>query len=483
MAPKRFRCARVLLVLGLAWLAAGILFSRTQSSAQTESTDESDGPLSIAAESVAPVGSRLPAVLWVTYQGVIGSVTANYLVDAVDEAEQRGAACLVIEIDTPGGLDTSMRTIVKRILGSTVPVVLYVSPSGSRAASAGVFLALASNAIAMAPGTNMGAAHPVNLGGGQADSTLIDKATNDAVAYIRSLADQRGRDADWAEEAVRHSVSVAASEALESGLIDCIAADRDELFEKLDGMMVQTAAGEQELALEEVVVEEFSMSHRYRFLSLLNDPNVAYMLLLLGFYGLFFELSSPGVVLPGVVGAICLILGLFALQSFSINYAGLLLMLLGVGFFVAELLTPTYGVLSAGGVIALGLGSLLLFRSPAPFFRVSLSVMIPALGVTVAFFAFATVMAVRTRRKRPTTGKRALVGQWGVVRSPIDPRGTVFIQGTHWAARADEPVAAGSAVIVEQVEGLVLRVRTADTGSAAAPDAARAIADTERKGD
>ena len=294
---------------------------------------------------------------------MIGTISASYLEDAVAEANRLDANCLVIELDTPGGLDTSMRVIVKKILASDVPVILYVSPSGSRATSAGVFIAQACHVIAMAPGTNTGAAHPVNLAGGS-DSTMTQKATNDAVAYIRSIAEEKGRNADWAEEAVRKSVSVAAHEAVEIGVADLIAENREDLLSKLDGRVVTTARGEKTLRTEKAETHEFLMSKRYRLLNILNDPNAAYLLLLLGFYGLFFELSSPGSIYPGVIGAISLVLGLYALQSFSINYAGLLLMVLGVVFFIAELFTPTYGILSAGGVAALSIGSLLLFRSP-----------------------------------------------------------------------------------------------------------------------
>lgn len=404
-----------------------------------------------------------PRVLWVRYQGVIGTVTSNYMTDAVAAANEGEYDALVIEIDTPGGLDTAMRAIIKEIMASGVPVVLYVSPSGSRAASAGAVIALASHAVAMAPGTNLGAAHPVNLGGGgQADSTMTQKATNDAVAYVRSIAAERGRDPEWAEDAVRKSVSASAREAVDLGIADCIAEDREDLFGKLEGLRVKTTEGETELRLAGASVDDFPMGRRYRFLTFLNDPNVAYILLLLGFYGLFFEISSPGTIFPGVVGAICLVLGLFALQSFSINYAGLMLMVLGVVFFVAELLTPTYGVLSAGGVAALTLGSILLFRSPEPFYRVSLSVVVPALLVTAAFFTFAVFMAVRVRRRRPTTGKRGLVGAVGTARTRLDPRGKVFVSGAHWTAESREPVEEGAKVIVESVEGLVLTVRPAD---------------------
>ncbi|MFH1680406.1 MAG: nodulation protein NfeD [Candidatus Eisenbacteria bacterium] len=408
---------------------------------------------------------RPPRVLWIPYQGVIGTVASSFLVDAIDEAERSSADAVVIEIDTPGGLDTAMREIVKRILSSKVPVVVYVSPSGSRAASAGAFIAMAAHAVAMAPGTNIGAAHPVNLGGGETDSTLTDKATNDAVAYLRSIAEKRGRDVEWAERAVRKSESTPASEAVALGIADCVAASRAELFEKLDGMEVQGPEGETiAFALRGADVEEFSMSRRYRFLAFLNDPTIAYILLMLGFYGLFFEISSPGTIFPGVIGAICLVLALFALKSFSINYAGLLLMILGVVFFVAELFTPSYGILTAGGVAALIMGSVLLFRSPAPFLRVSLAVILPAVLLTVAFFVFALGMALRTRRKRPVTGHRGLIGQVGVARTGIDPTGSVFVAGAHWSAESEAPIAAGTEIVVEKAEGLVLKVRPSDRG-------------------
>lgn len=403
-----------------------------------------------------------PTVLWARYHGVIGTVSASFLEDAVAEAEAIDAECVVIELDTPGGLDTSMRVIVKKILASEIPVVLYVSPSGSRATSAGVFIALSANVVAMAPGTNMGAAHPVNIGGGS-DSTMIHKATNDAVAYIRSIAEERERDADWAEETVRNSISASANEAVKLGVADFIAADREALFDSLQGRVVTTAAGERTLDLENADVNEFSMSKRYRFLSILNDPNAAYLLLLLGFYGIFFELSSPGSIYPGVIGAICLVLGLFALQSFSINYAGLLLMVLGTVFFILELITPTFGVLTAGGVAALTIGSILLFRSPEPFLRVSLKVIVPAMAFTSLFFIFAISMVIRTRKKKVAVGRRALIGLTGKVRSRIDPCGKVFLNGMHWTAESDEAIEEGEIVIVESVTGLTLRVRKSDS--------------------
>jgi len=448
---RRARAALLSLLLLLTPLAAPLLLA-----------EESAAPPATTENEAAPSPADTPPqVLWVTYQGVIGTVSASFLTDAIEAANERRAAALVIELDTPGGLDTAMRDIVKAIMASDVPVIVFVSPSGSRAASAGAFIAIASHAVAMAPGTNVGAAHPVNLGGGSMDSTMTEKATNDAVAYIRSLADERGRDGDWAEDAVRQSVSVSAAEALERGIADCIARDEKELFEKLDGMEVETASGPKRLALHNATVEEYAMSKRYRFLTFLNDPNIAYILLLLGFYGLFFEISSPGAIFPGVIGGIFLVLGLFALQSFSISYAGLLLMVLGVVFFVAELLTPTFGALSAGGVVALTLGSILLFRSPEPFLRVSLSVVVPALVVTAAFFAFAVIMAARARHRKPATGRRGLRGARGVARTRIAPKGRVFVSGSHWAAESSEPIDEGSEIIVENVDGLILKVRSA----------------------
>lgn len=455
MRTERFPRRRVPRILA-PFLLLGLLFF-VPAAAEEGAADSASAPS-------AEGGAGPPRVLWVGYQGVIGTVTSSFLVDAIDAAEDGSYDALVVEIDTPGGLDTAMRAIVKKIMSSRVPVILYVAPSGSRAASAGAVIALACHAVAMAPGTNIGAAHPVNLagGGGGADSTMVEKVTNDAVAYVRSIAAERGRDPEWAADAVRKSVSASAEEALSLGIADGIAKNRNELFEKLDGLEVRTAEGETNLRLAGATVDEFAMGKRYRVLNFLNDPNVAYILLLLGFYGLFFEISSPGTVLPGVIGAICLVLGLFALQSFSINYAGLALMLLGFVFFVAELLTPTFGVLSAGGVVALTLGSILLFRSPEPFFRVSLSVVVPALFVTAAFFVFAVAMAIRTRRKRPTTGRRGLIGAVGTARTSLAPKGSVFVGGAHWSAESERPVAEGAPVIVEAVDGLVLKVRPAN---------------------
>ncbi len=400
-------------------------------------------------------------VLWIPYQGVIGSVTANYFVDALDYAQEIEAVCVVIELDTPGGLDTSMRKIIKAMLASDIPTIVYVSPSGSRAASAGTFLAMAAHKVAMAPGTNLGAAHPVNVSG-QTDSLMSEKVTNDAVAYIRSLANRRGRDQQWVEDAVRMSVSLSAEEALEMGITDVVVSSRDELFEALNGSVVEVGSEDVTLDLADVRIEEFPMSRRYRILGLLNDPTVAYMLIMFGFYGIFFELSSPGTFIPGIAGVICLVLGLYAMQSLSIGYAGLLLMILGVSLFILELFTPSFGVFATGGVVALAVGSVLLFRSADPILRVSYSVIIPTVGFSGAFFFFAAWMAVRAKRKPPVTGRRGLHGRTGDVRSRIDKEGTVFVDGAHWTARADSTIEAGERIIVERVDGLVLHVRKAD---------------------
>ena len=450
------------LALSLAFCVQGAVWSRA--GAQSEAAPDSAasaGASSASADSaeVAPKPS-IPAgpILWTRYRGVIGTVSASYLLDALAEAKRLSAACLVIEIDTPGGLDTAMREIIQGILASDVPVVVFVSPSGARAASAGAFIALAAHVIAMAPGTNIGAAHPVSLGG-EADSTMIAKVTNDSAAYIRGLATQRGKDPDWAERAVRESISADSESAMALGIADVIASGREELIAALDGLPVPGEEGERSFVLKGAPVREFAMSWRYRFLGLLNDPNIAYLLMIIGFYGIFFELSSPGAIFPGVIGGISMILGLYALQSLSINYAGLMLMVLGLVLFIVEIKVPSHGVLTVGGVTALTLGSTMLIRSPLPFLRVSLWVILPAVLVTAAFFIFAIGMALKAQKRAPRSGRRSMIGLIGEARTEIAPQGMVFVAGTHWQAESEVRIEAGQPVEVIAVEGMKLKVR------------------------
>lgn len=400
-------------------------------------------------------------VLWIPVDDVVAAISASYIVDGIEAAEETRAAAVVIELDTPGGLDTSMRQIIKKILASEVPVCVYVSPEGARAASAGVYISYSAHVAAMAPGTNLGAATPVNMGG-QMDSTMAHKVTNDAVAYIQGLARMRDRNEEWGVRAVREAVSLTSEDAVEQNVVDFIATGPRNLLDQMNGRVVKVAGDSAHVVTTAgAVITEYRKSVRYQILSILNNPNVAYMLLMLGFYGLFFELSNPGAIFPGVMGAICLILGLFALQSLSVNYAGLLLIALGVILFFLETQVASHGILSIGGTVALLAGSLLLVDAPAPYLRVSLKVIIPAVFGTAAFFIFAISMAMRAQRRKVVSGKEGLVGQLGVTRTPLAPGGTVFVAGEHWTAitATGEPVPEGAEVEVLSVEHLKITVK------------------------
>jgi membrane-bound serine protease (ClpP class) len=397
-------------------------------------------------------------------EGPIGPVNARHVVRAIDQASERGAEFLIIELDTPGGLDTSMREIVKALLNAPVPVVIYVFPSGAQNASAGVFITLAAHVAAMTPGTEMGAAHPVLIGPGEqaVDETMEKKMTNDAAAYIRSIAEKRGRNADWAERAVRESIAATATEALELGVIDIIAGDLDDLLAQLEGREVEIASGIKTLRTEGVEISRIEMNFGERLLTYIAHPNLVYILFILGVYGLIFEITHPGAIIPGAIGAICLILAFFAFQVFPINWAGVILIILGVILFVLEVLTPTYGPLAIGGIVAMVLGSLMLIESPEPLMRVSLPVIISAVGTTAAFFIFALSMAVRAHRRKPSTGQPGLIGEIGEVKSPIEPGnpGKVFVHGEFWNAESDETIPEGTRVEVVSVERMTLRVIT-----------------------
>jgi len=407
----------------------------------------------------ASVVAAGPHVDVIEVDGVINPVADRFIYDAIKIAEDDGAQCLIIQLDTPGGLMESMHSIKKNILAADVPVVVFVSPGGARAASAGVWITLSSHIAVMAPGTHIGAAHPVAMGGGEISEDMKEKLVNDAVADVRSLAEKRGRNADWAEDAVRQSVSITEKEALEENIIELISDDLGSLLAAIDGWEVGLADGERVLDTEHAEIRSIEMSLRYRILDIISNPNIAYILLMLGFYGLFFELSNPGSILPGVVGGICLILAFFALQTLPINYAGLLLILFALILFIAEIKVPSFGLLTVGGVISMILGSIMLIKSPAEFLRISWMTIIPAVIITVAFFVFAGGMALRARLKKPTTGREGLVGEVGVARTKLDPAGKIFVHGEYWNAVCEQPVEEGEEVVVEKVESMKLRVR------------------------
>ncbi len=393
------------------------------------------------------------------YDGVINPVAAEYLVDGITAAQAAGREAVIIQLDTPGGLDTSMRMIIKAISASTVPVIVYVAPSGSRAASAGVFITIAAHVAAMAPGTNIGSAHPVAMGGGEMDATMKAKVENDAAAYLKSIAEKRGRNAAWAEEAVRKSVNVTEREAVKLNVVDLVADDADALLAAVDGRMVTTEAGSRRLSTKGALIQRLPLGWRLRLLNALIDPNVAYVLMLLGTYGLLYELMSPGAILPGVVGGICLILALYAFQTLPINYAGLMLILLALLLFVAEIKVPSYGLLTIGGIVAMFLGSVMLMKSDLPYMRISFRVIVPSVLGTALFFAFVVGMAARTLGKKPVTGSEALIGMHGVVRSDLAPVGSILIHGELWKAQSEETIRHGDQVEVTGVDGLQLRVR------------------------
>jgi membrane-bound serine protease (ClpP class) len=398
-------------------------------------------------------------VMAITVNGVINPVSAEFIGKSILKANEKKCEALVIELDTPGGLDASMRTIVKDIIGSEVPVVVFVSPSGSRAASAGVFLTLAAHVAAMAPGTNIGAAHPVGVGD-KMDKTMAEKATNDAAAYVKSLAERRGRNAQWAEDAVRKSISATESEALQLHVIDLVTKDITTLLSDIDGRKIQTAYGEKILSTRNAVVAREAMGVRSKILDLISDPNVAYILMLLGFYGLFFELTNPGTLFPGVIGGICLILAFYAFQTLPVNYAGLLLIILAVILFVLEVKIISHGVLAIGGVISMTIGSLMLFDSPAPFMKLSLALVIPVVLVTAVLFTMTLSLALKAYKRKPVTGREGLIGATGMADTDITIHGgMVSVQGERWSAYSDTLIAKGDTVIVEDVIGLKVKVR------------------------
>ncbi len=388
----------------------------------------------------------------------ITPAVAEFISKSIDQAAKNRAECLVIQLDTPGGLDTSMRDIIKDIMNADIPIIVYVAPSGARAASAGVFITLAADIAAMAPGTNIGAAHPVAVGGGRIDRTMSEKIVNDAVAYIQSIAEKKGRNVKWAAQAVRESVSIRETEALRIKVIDLIAKDLNDLLEKVHGKIVEKPRGEIKLATKGLKTNFLEMGFRERFLAVLSNPNIAYILMMIGLVGLYFELSNPGAIFPGVIGGICLILAFFAFRTLPVNYAGVMLILLGVFLFVAEIKVASYGLLTIGGLVSLALGSIMLFESPIPALRASLYVIIPTVIVTGAFFAFAVTMAVKAQLAKPATGAEGLVGEIGVVQTPLNPEGKVFVHGEIWNAYAEETIGVGEKVRVIKTEGLKVKV-------------------------
>jgi len=412
---------------------------------------------------------QAPVVVVATIAAPISPVTADYLASTIEQAEEAHATLLVVELDTPGGLDSAMRQMVQAILKASVPVAVYVAPSGARAASAGVLITLASDIAAMAPGTNIGAAHPVNLGGGSMDNTMSKKVENDAAAYARSLAARSGRNADWAEQSVRESSSLSAKEALDKKVIDLIAPSLSDLLARVDGRVIRKGGADLVIHTKGAELVRVPMGLRHRILAALADPNIAYILMMIGIYGIYFELASPGAVFPGVVGGISLVLGFYALETLSANYAGFLLILLAVVMFFLELKVPSHGALSIGGIVSMVLGSLMLFRKSAdPFLRVSWTVLITMVGLSAVFFTAVISLAVRSQIRKPSTGPEGMVGEIGVAVSDFDGGGKIHVVGELWDARCGLPLRKGDRVIVKSVEGMTLVVdpKPPDAGDA-----------------
>jgi len=416
--------------------------------------------------------------------GPIGPATADFVQRALDRAEADRVDLVVLQMDTPGGLDTSMRDIIKAILAARVPVATFVAPGGARAASAGTYIMYASPIAAMAPGTNLGAATPVDIGGpgplpsapeppskgkdadkgespakpGKSDDAMTRKQVHDAAAYIRGLAQLRGRNAEWAERAVREAVSLPAQDALAQHVIDLVATDVPDLAQKLDGRKVTTAAGERVLATAGATITVAAPDWRTRFLAIITHPSIALILLTVGFYGLVFEVMNPGMVLPGVVGAIAILIGMYALQLLPTNYAGLALVLLGLSFIVAEAFVPAYGSLGIGGVIAFVVGALMLIETDVPGFGVPWP-LIATLAVTSLLFLFGIAAAAMKARRRPVvSGREQMIGSHGVVVDNAEGEDWVRVHSELWRARSAHPLASGQTVRVTGKEGLVLTV-------------------------
>ena len=393
-------------------------------------------------------------------KGTVNPVLVDYIKRGVEQAESDNAVACIVQLDTPGGLDTAMRDIVQEMLNAEVPVVVYVSPSGARAASAGTFITIAAHVAAMAPNTVIGAASPVALGDQEIPDTEQQKIINDAAAYIRSLAEARGRNADWAEDAVREAVSATEQEALQLGVIDIVAPNLDALISQLDGRQVTLLGGTVvNLQTQGANIRTVEMNTIEKFLYTIADPNIAYILLSVGMLGIMVEIFSPGLVFPGVVGGVCLALAFYALGVLSANIAGILLIVLAFGLFVAEAFTPGIGALAAGGIAALVIGSLILFEGGVPFIRVAPGLIATVVVLIAGFLVFVIWRVVKVHRRRAITGREELIGKTASVREALKPEGMVFLDGERWTAVSQSgPVELGEEVVVTKVEGLKLYV-------------------------
>ena len=396
-----------------------------------------------------------------TVNGSINPTTYDYLKHGIEYATTKNAQAVIIEMNTPGGLLQSTRDIVSLFLNSKIPIVVFVSPQGSRAASAGVFITMAAHIAVMAPGTNIGAAHPVNSQG-EMDSVMSGKVTNDAAAFIRSISEKRNRNVVWAEDAVRHSVALTETEALDKNVIDFIAANRSALLDSLDGRSIIIEKDTLTLNTKNSVAEDHRMNWQYEMLNLLSDPNISYILFLIGIYGIFFELYNPGSVFPGVAGAIAIILALYSMQTLPLNYAGLALIIVGIILFILEIKIASYGLLSVGGAVALFFGSIMLYQNDQPmqFVEVSLTVIIPLVIVTTLFFAFVIGAGLKAQRRKVDSGEQGMIGAEGIAMTLLNPAGQVRVQGEIWGAESEEgKITKDAKIVVTKIHGLLLKVK------------------------
>lgn len=419
--------------------------------------------LSVLVSLVLLAGLAPAEIVKIRVDAPIHPITSEYIVQTIDEADREGAALVLLILNTPGGLDTSMREIIESVVNARTPIAAYVAPSGARSASAGFFIAIACDIFAMAPGTNTGAAHPVGISitGQSMDKTMEDKVTHDAAAYIKTLAEKRGRNVRMAEDAVRLSLSYTEKEALEGGLIDLVAVTESDIIGWSDGRAIRRFDGRVEtLSLGGQPVIERPMTFRQRFLLTISNPNLAYILLMIGLLGLYFEFSNPGAILPGILGGLSLLLAVFSFQILPINYVGLLLILLAIILFILEVKVTSYGMLSVGGIAAMIIGSLMLIDSPVPELRPSLGFVIPVVLAFALIVVFLVTLVVRAHARRSASGREGMVGDRGRARTDLSPSGKVFVHGELWEAEADGPVRAGEDVeVLEVLEGLKIKVK------------------------
>ncbi|TAJ87154.1 nodulation protein NfeD [bacterium] len=401
----------------------------------------------------------MPRVDLIVIDGGINPAVDDFIRESIARARSKGARALIVQLDTPGGLLTSTRSIVKEILGSPVPVIVYVAPSGAGAGSAGVFITMAAHIAAMAPGTNIGAAHPVAGGGQEVKGVMGEKIENFTASFSETIAQKRGRNTEWAIQAVRRSVSITEKEALKKNVIDIVAKDVDDLLSQAEGKKVDLDGREQVLSLRGVRVERFEMGLKQKIINTLSDPNIAYLLLMAGILGIYMEFSHPGVVFPGVAGGIALLLALTSFQILPINYAGLLLILLGITLLVGEAFLPSFGVLGIGGAISLGLGSLLLFDTESSDLVVDRSIIVTAVATLSAFILLIGYLVFKSQKRKPTLGLEGLIGEIGEVRVKLDPAGKIFVHGEYWNAEGNGEIAVGEKVRVVGFEGMSLKVK------------------------